>query len=61
MFRFYYRLWTDAIKYEHSKNGKNRNWKTYTLVPISILMGMNYFTIAIFLGKYFDIWIISFF
>jgi len=56
----YYSLWADAIIYERAKNGKRRNWKYYTLLPISIFMGINYFTIAMLIGKIFGIWIMFF-
>ncbi len=42
--RIYYRIWTDAIRKEKSKPVEGESWKAYSLVPISILMGMNLLT-----------------
>lgn len=45
MENLYYKIWSDAIVYEKTNNGHMRNWKTYTLFPISILQGVNLLTI----------------
>lgn len=49
MQNIYYYIWVDAINYERKKNGEFRNWKIYTLIPISILQGVNLATLIILL------------
>ncbi len=49
MTNLYYEIWVDAIVYEKTRNGDKRNWKIYTLVPISILQGINLLTILFWL------------
>jgi len=44
MFRLYYRIWVDAIVFEQSKKSQKRSFKFYTLIPISLLQGINLFT-----------------
>jgi hypothetical protein len=44
MQNWYYRLWADAIVSQRRKKAENTNWKLYTLIPISIIMGINLFT-----------------
>jgi len=56
----YYKIWVDAIVYEKAKNEGSRNWKTYTLIPISVLQGTNLLTIFFWLSS-FDIKIDIFF
>ena len=46
MRNIYYELWTDAIVWEKTKNGERRNWKVYTLIPISLCQGLNLLTIC---------------
>lgn len=48
----YYKIWVDAIVYEKTKHGHLRNWKPYTLVPISILQGVNLLTIFVWLSTF---------
>ena len=45
MLNAYYKLWVDAILLERSKKGREGSWKAYTLIPISLLMGINLFTL----------------
>jgi hypothetical protein len=40
----YYKIWVDAIVTERSKKVEARNWKLYTIIPISLLQGINLFT-----------------
>jgi hypothetical protein len=40
----YYKIWVDAIKTEKAKRVEARNWKLYTIIPISLLQGINLFT-----------------
>jgi hypothetical protein len=41
----YYRIWVDAIVSQKEKRAEQTSWKLYTLVPISVLQGINLFTI----------------
>jgi hypothetical protein len=45
MMGLYYKIWVDAIITERSKKVEARNWKLYTIIPISVLQGINLFTI----------------
>ncbi|MDB4923933.1 MAG: hypothetical protein JWQ54_5916 [Mucilaginibacter sp.] len=45
MFNIYYKIWVDAIVFEQTKNGQRRNWKTFTLLPVSVIQGINLLTI----------------
>ncbi len=45
MLSIYYKIWVDAIVFEQTKNGERRNWRIYTLFPISMLQGINMLTI----------------
>jgi hypothetical protein len=45
MFSLYYKIWVDAIVAEQSKKGRDRNWKLFTIIPISLLQGVNLLTI----------------
>ncbi len=40
----YYKIWVDAIVTERSKKTEARNWKIYTIIPMSLLQGINLFT-----------------
>jgi hypothetical protein len=44
MLALYYKIWVDAIVTEKAKKVEARNWKLYTLIPISLLQGINLFT-----------------
>jgi hypothetical protein len=46
MENIYYKIWVDAIVWEKATNGKRRNWKVYTLIPISLCQGLNLLTIC---------------
>lgn len=45
MKNLYYQIWADAIVYEKTNFGHMRNWKVYTLLPISFFQGINLWTI----------------
>jgi len=45
MLSIYYKIWVDAIVFEQTKNGQRRNWKIYTLIPISLFQGINLLTL----------------
>ena len=40
----YYKIWVDAIITERAKKLEGKNWKLYTIIPISLLQGINLFT-----------------
>lgn len=44
MLSLYYKIWIDAIETERAKKVEARNWKLYTIIPISLLQGINLFT-----------------
>lgn len=46
----YYRIWADAIVFERTKHGHMRNWKVFTLIPISLVQGLNLLAIFILIG-----------
>lgn len=52
MKNLYNKIWVDAIVYEKTKHGHMRNWKPYTLIPISVLQGVNLLTIFFWLSTF---------
>lgn len=44
MVGLYYKIWADAITATRAKRTEAASWKLYTLIPISLLMGINMFT-----------------
>lgn len=50
MFNIYYKIWVDAIVFEQAKNGQRRNWKTFTLLPLSVIQGINLLTILFWIS-----------
>ncbi len=44
MLELYYKIWVDAIASAKAKKSQPGNWKLYTIVPISLLQGINLFT-----------------
>ena len=55
MIGLYYRLWVDAIEFEKTNQKGQRNWKLYTLIPISIAQGVNLLTFMFGLKAFFDV------
>jgi hypothetical protein len=51
MFKLYDRIWADAILTQKAKKNERTNWKLYTIVPISLLQGVNLFTMFYWLKK----------
>jgi hypothetical protein len=50
MLSLYYQIWVDAILVTKSAKGDEaRNWKLFTIIPISALQGTNLFTILLFI------------
>ncbi|MCR8556078.1 hypothetical protein KXD93_00405 [Mucilaginibacter sp. BJC16-A38] len=40
----YNRIWADAIISQKAKKAEHTSWKLYTLIPLSLIMGINLFT-----------------
>ena len=51
MLSAYYKLWVDAIVSEKNKKGRGTTWKAFTIIPISILMGINLLTLLYWTSK----------
>lgn len=45
MQNWYYKTWADVIASQKAKRAGNTNWKLYTIVPVSLLQGINLFTL----------------
>jgi hypothetical protein len=45
MLSTYYKIWVDAIVLERAKKGEQGNWKAFTIIPISLLQGINLLTV----------------
>jgi hypothetical protein len=44
MMSIYYKIWVDAIVSEKNKKGDEGSWKAFTIIPMSILQGINLLT-----------------
>jgi hypothetical protein len=55
MLSLYYKIWVDAIVFEQTKNGSRRNWKLYTLIPISMFQGINMVTLCVLVSSVLNI------
>jgi hypothetical protein len=51
MLDLYYKIWVDAITSAKAKKSQPGNWKLYTIVPISLLQGINLFTFFYWMKK----------
>lgn len=50
MLSIYYKIWVDAITQERAKKGEDgKYWKTFTIIPISLIQGGNLLTLLFFL------------
>jgi hypothetical protein len=49
MLSLYYKIWVDALIQAQKKTGKSGNWKLLTLIPISLLNGVNLLAIFLFM------------
>jgi hypothetical protein len=49
MLSLYYKVWTDAITVTKASKTEGKNWKIFTIVPISALMGINLATILLWI------------
>ena len=47
MLTLYYKIWTDAIAVTKASKTEGKNWKAFTIIPISALMGINLATILL--------------
>lgn len=54
MLGLYYKIWVDAIKSIQSNKAEQASWKAYTIIPISILMGINLFTLFFWMKTLFN-------
>jgi hypothetical protein len=50
MKNIYYQLWVDAIEFERSNNKGHRDWRVYTLIPISMIQGLTFLMVIIWLS-----------
>jgi hypothetical protein len=48
----YYKIWVDAIQFARSSKTESENWKLFTIIPISILMGVNLLTLLIWIRAF---------
>lgn len=54
MLTLYYKIWTDAITSTRAKRAEAASWKLYTIVPLSLLLGINLLTIFIWVRTIFN-------
>ncbi|MBS1524034.1 MAG: hypothetical protein JST19_00205 [Bacteroidetes bacterium] len=52
MLSVYYKIWVDAIKVTQSSKSEGKNWKIFTIIPISLLMGINLATVLIWIRAF---------
>jgi hypothetical protein len=45
----YYKIWVDAIELTKSSKAEGKNWKLFTIIPISVLQGINLLTILLWI------------
>ncbi|MFS2189073.1 hypothetical protein ACCC92_20520 [Mucilaginibacter sp. Mucisp84] len=56
MLSIYYKIWVDAITQERAKKGEDgKYWKAFTIIPISLIQGVNLLTLLFFLRFFTDI------
>lgn len=41
MLSMYYKIWADAIVFQQVKQGRQGNWKLFTIISMSVLQGVN--------------------
>jgi hypothetical protein len=49
MLSVYYKIWVDAITFSKQKTGEKGNWKLLTIIPISVIQGVNFLTILLWM------------
>lgn len=52
MLSTYYKIWVDAIVLEKGKKGDQGNWKAFTIIPMSLLQGINLLTLIFVLRMF---------
>jgi hypothetical protein len=52
MLSIYYKIWADAIRLTKSSKSEGKNWKIFTIIPISALMGINLVTIFLWIRAF---------
>jgi hypothetical protein len=52
MLSLYYKIWTDAITVTRASKTEGKNWKIFTIIPISALMGINLVTILLWIRAF---------
>jgi hypothetical protein len=52
MLSLYYKIWTDAITVTKASKAEGKNWKIFTIIPISVLQGINLVTILIWIRAF---------
>jgi len=55
MLSIYYKIWVDAITQERAKKGADGNWKAFTIIPMSLIQGVNLLTLLFILRFFTDI------
>jgi len=45
----YYKIWADAIISTRKKRAEAGSWKGFTIVPLSLVMGINLFTFSVWM------------
>ena len=43
----YYKIWADAIALEKANKERRDSWKLFTIIPMSVLQGINLFTLLV--------------
>lgn len=49
MLSLYYKIWVDALVQAQKKTGMDGNWKLLTIIPISLLNGVNLLALFLFI------------
>jgi hypothetical protein len=49
MLSVYYKIWVDAIRVTKAINPEKRHWKPLTIIPISVLQGINMATVLLWI------------
>ncbi|WPV01223.1 hypothetical protein SNE26_05515 [Mucilaginibacter sp. cycad4] len=56
MLSIYYKIWVDAITQERAKKGEDgKHWKAFTIIPMSLIQGVNLLTLLFILRFFTDI------
>ena len=52
MLSLYYKIWADAIVFTRASKTEGKNWKIFTILPISALMGLNLVTLLLWIRAF---------